>query len=128
MGTDIHGVVEKKVRLDGVDKWVAVNILRYDDKATDRNYERFAKLAGVRGEGPAPKGLPVDISESTRVIYDEECGHSASWLPLEDAVKIFNDTERRADEDTGKSFTAYDYFGLWSYEGKLYRLVFWFDS
>jgi hypothetical protein len=33
-----------------------------------RNYDFFAKLAGVRGEGPAPKGLPTDLSELSDIV------------------------------------------------------------
>ena len=79
MGADIHGVVEKRVRLDGVDKWVAVSFLRYPDKGKERNYTRFAALAGVRGDGPRPKGAPGDMSESGRLHLLEDEGDAIAF-------------------------------------------------
>jgi hypothetical protein len=105
--------------------------------ATTRNYARFAALAGVRGEGPAPRGIPGDVSETTQYLIDEwgEDGHSHSWLELDEAVKIFVETgsdEKEVGEDP-------PYWRKWPYsfffdvdEEKAtehdYRIVFWFDN
>ena len=130
MGADIHGLVEKNVRLDGVDRWVTISILRYPDKGRERNYSRFAALAGVRGEGPTPKGAPSDLSETARLLLreDAEDTHSISWLPLDDALRIYNETEWYEDEDKRKWLDSYRYFGVECEDGHRYRLVFWFDD
>lgn len=102
MGTDIHLYVEKKLP-DG--DWVFIQDLNktiiaeglagtegmgnnraFYWKASSRNYNMFSLLAGVRGPGPDPKGLPTDVS--SYVWYEHECmgsdAHSASWsTPLE---------------------------------------------
>lgn len=65
MGCDIHVLLERKVG----DKWVMVN--RLESPVTDRNYKRFAALAGVCGDGAVAKGLPDDLSESGRLYAAE---------------------------------------------------------
>lgn len=120
MGCDIHGWVEKRVN----DKWIAVSEL----EDTSRNYERFSRLAGVRGMGPAPKGIPDDVSETTKYHIDEygEDGHSHSWLPVSEVWEIFKATNFRNDH-----YTYWSVFGNyidWEHEQQLYRLVFWFDN
>ena len=147
MGCDIHAVVEVQVH----DRWVTVNTLshhhgRFNDgafstpAATERNYRRFAALAGVRGEGPAPRGLPDDISETAQFIVDEwgADGHSHSWLPLEEAARIFAETSRQVKEDEeADAITMHRlkrpsdfYFEVDEdhLKERDYRLVFWFDN
>ncbi len=124
MGCDIHGTVEKKVG----EKWVMVN--RLYDEAIERNYARFAALAGVRGEGPKPKGLPQDMADSTR-IYVEEWegdGHSHSWLIIEEAAKIWMESDWGKD-DFARSYPVVHYFNIEReiHPGE-YRVVFWFDN
>ena len=135
MGCDIHGVVERKVK----GKWIACNILRADDTATDRNYGRFAALANVRGDGPEPKGFPDDASDTSTLLRDEwnGDGHSHSWLPLAEAAKIFAETQwfpptEKADafpkKDWVQKYPAYHYFRVEDYDVGDCRLVFWFDN
>lgn len=153
MGCDIHMVVERCVN----GKWVGIDAMhhlttrkrRHGDLgfaiplATDRNYERFAKLAGVRGDGPKPNGLPDDISDLTRleVDYYGDDGHSHGWLPLKDAACLWSATEWRDGKLDPESYEAKfpeaHYFrceaidaGGSSNRGRLadYRLVFWFDN
>lgn len=130
MGCDIHGWVETKVG----DKWVAVKEL----KDRDSNYMRFGKLANVREDGPPARGLPPDISDTTKLHVDvwDGDGHSHSWLPIADAAKIFLETQwvpdtpeakERFDKWTSK-FPEYEYFGLEENDYSNYRLVFWFDN
>jgi hypothetical protein len=47
----------------------------------NRDYSLFASLAGVRGEGPEPKGLPEGITPMTRLHVDHwgSNGHDHSW-------------------------------------------------
>lgn len=122
MGTDVHICLEKRVG----DKWVMVN--RLDGDAAIRNYELFADLAGVRGSGPPPKGLPDDLSESARLFVDEWAGdaHSHSWHALGDAVALFNAPRMFRKR---LQFPAETYFGVPD-EADLsaYRIVYFFDN
>lgn len=168
MGADIHIYVEKKLR-NG--RWACVRDLNQSIEAagiytrmegmeamkggywmlTARNYHFFAALAGVRGEGPAPKGLPDDVSDlvlEEHVAWGSDA-HSASWAtPLE-----FMETWLKANDGkrailskyvqkriTDGTYAAVSQFmremcsisiEQWSgEEGNIedYRFVFWFDN
>ena len=130
MGCDIHALIERKVG----DKWIMVN--RLEGKATDRNYQRFAALAGVRGQGPIPKGLPNDISDSGRLYADEWDGdaHSHSYMDLKEAISIFTDTvdfpniplEKKMEKKI--RLPAFYFFDVDDYDIDKHRIVFWFDN
>ena len=115
-------------------------------RARSRNYNFFAALANVRGPGPAPKGLPQDVSplvayESDRWGSD---GHSHSWHSARDFVKLFFEHqltgEERANLAANKLDTPYpvdithavmdDHLGISADDGEAddYRFVFWFDN
>lgn len=140
MGTDIHAVVERR-RPDG--RWIATRTLdciidvdgnEHRPAALERNYARFAALAGVRGDGPAPRGLPDDASDTARWLFKEFGDHSPSWLPLDEATRIFAMTDAGVFRfgslpEFGTPGGGNDYyFGVTSGEGPDFRLVFWFDS
>jgi hypothetical protein len=118
MGCDIHGWTEKRVG----DKWVAYRPI----KDRDRDYRLFAALAGVRGDGPDPRGLPPDVSDTAKLDADEWSadGHSHSWLPLPEAFELF---KRFAEKEHYSPFTAFD-LDEEPDELEEYRLVFWFDN
>jgi hypothetical protein len=96
MGCDIHIVIEQKWR----DRWVGVRTSQgfvtggYAGEENSwaypalggRNYAFFARLAGVRGDGPPPLGIPSDASDLTlmQVLDWGEDGHSHSYLPLKE--------------------------------------------
>jgi hypothetical protein len=152
MSCDIHCILERRVG----DKWVAWDTFQGHTsdyrKVTDpvggysrpvttgQNYKRFAALAGVRGYGPAPRGLPEDISETTRAHVAKWGidGHSHSWLPMAEAAKIYAATEYwRKDEQVadswGKKFPTSFFFNIDTSQGsdnkaEDFRLVFWFDN
>jgi len=146
MGTDIHGVVEKK----SANKWVAVNTLCSHNAANrqkgdlmngwsrpvalDRNYPRFGALAGVRNTGPAPRGMPENISETTAFLIAkwEGDGHSHSWLPLPEAAQIMANTEYWRDnegpDDFVRKYPVSFFFGIEDEKRSDYRFVFWFDN
>ena len=114
-------------------------------KVASRNYEFFAALAGVRGRGPAPLGLPPDVSpavnyHATRWGSD---GHSHSWLSAHDFAQVF--TKHHLSSDELAQLTASRLEG--KYHGSLthilgeylaidedfvapenIRFVFWFDN
>ena len=141
MGTDVHGCVE--VWSKKLNKWVMHNEITYsfyDGNRTyahkyhfrDRDYSYFAALAGVRGEGPEPKGIPIDVSESTQWHIDHwaQDGHSHSYMPLEEAVALY----KFLHPDIEKKYTDL-YWYLFGLEGPAddsrdtkFRVVFWFDS
>ena len=142
MGTDIHLILEVKHG----DKWVCVDTFtghysRFSPNtgeytapiAESRNYFRFALLAGVRGDGPEPKGLPDDASDTTRYFADMRGygGYSHSYLPLDKAIEIFVATDKL--NDLPKDATEYPatfYFNCDENYAlrKEARIVFWFDG
>jgi len=124
MGCDIHGWVE--VNDNG--KWIAVKEL----KDRDRNYRRFALLAGVRdydNESSAmPKGIPTDVSETAAYSIKKwgVDGHSHSYLPIVDAAKIFLEAAYNPSE-FAIEYPVLEYFDFED-NTKDARLVFWFDN
>lgn len=136
MGCDIHVVLERRWN----NRWVGVNKFeyskpdRYRAYTRERNYQRFTALANVRGHGGLdPRGLPKDISDLTAMEVDgwSGDGHSHSWVTLDDALKIWLDTEftERFDKEMLKritDFPKYYYFGV--EDDEAYRIVFWFDN
>jgi hypothetical protein len=125
VGCDIHGWVE--VIDNG--KWIAVKAL----KDRQRNYRRFALLAGVRDyqeESQArPKGIPDDISDTAK--YDikqwNSDGHSHSYIALKDAAKIFLATDDKPT-DYAKEYALDKYFDFDGEKAENARLIFWFDN
>jgi hypothetical protein len=144
MGCDIHTVIERKVG----DEWITVDTClghhkqwvkqgEYDYSApvvTGRNYARFAALAGVRGDGPAARGLPDDLSQTARFLADHYGidGHSHSWMPLEEAASIYLATDfPEPDPESYKaSYPIGHYFNTETDDANVsdFRIVFWFDN
>ena len=130
MGCDIHGWVEAKIG----DKWVAITELYSDG----RNYERFAALAGVRGDGPEPKGIPDDISDTVKYWIDfwSGDGHSHTWFPIKEAAKIFLNTKGRSPTENEIMYPFETIFNIdvdalkqnFGVSKKNIRLVIWFDN
>lgn len=104
-----------------------------------RNYDFFARLAGVRGEGPEPKGVPPDASELARLMVDNDGpdGHSHSWDTLEDFIRAWllslqDEVVASAVEKQlqGKDRDLILYLaGVWDWDELTnYRVVYWFDN
>ena len=151
MGCDIHLFVERRVdnewtlwgRVEGRTNIAQDGKVAYVGAlARTRNYDLFAVLAGVRGDGPDPRGLPPALSLGGTLIvesYDSD-GHSHSWLPLRDACVIFGQeyipnmaAERLTEQYPGQVMrkVADVLFGVDIDEEKefdLYRVVFFFDN
>lgn len=146
MGCDIHLVLEKRHG----DKWIGIDTFTghhrakwtlKDDEydwsspvARSRNYERFAALAGVRGDGPEPRGVPADASCTTAYLVEAygSDGHSHSWLPMKEAAEVWKRTQNNMDDHGAKYPESY-FFGVDTSEGSShksddYRVVFWFDN
>lgn len=138
MGCDIHTLVEYKHN----GEWITVDTLHgihapslrsetfdwVQPYIEQRNYGLFAQMAGVRGDGPEPRGLPDDLSQTARYMVEQWGGdaHSHSWLPIREVTDLLN---RHLGMDRG----ADHYFNLeWvgDYGATLdnHRLVFWFDN
>ena len=174
MGCDIHLVIESPVdehhRTPGVpQEWKFVHDFPYlnaemfanlnpvEDSysawftAKMRNYEFFAALAGVRGDGPAPNGLPADLAPQTQLLVDDwgTDGHShthytgaefaAIWGSLEDSKAAYTaarlrdevDPEGPAPYETAAGYT--DAYHVWCGRKLLgsdidCRVIIWFDN
>lgn len=165
MGADIHIYAERKLR-DGTwsmcRDYKATSPQLYeglklaDDtypmlftKARGRHYDFFAALAGVRGDGPEPKGLPPDVSPLVKEISDgwDVDGHSHSWYSARDFVPKFMEHWIPAEEGAALIAKKLDGYGhglvaevLAHYLGidvpyvndvpdvDAIRFVFWFDN
>ena len=101
MGADIHTFIERKMPSGGwafvsnLDSVVYAKALWSSDTpkfvhafylVNGRNYQLFARLASVRGDGRDPQGLPDDVSEMVQMYADgwSGDGHSHSWLSASD--------------------------------------------
>jgi len=142
MGQDIHLVVERKT----ADGWVTIRIpggvsvrrCKPDERSMawpvilERNRERFDALAGLGGDGPQPRGLPDDLSQSARFLVAkwEGDGFAHSWLPAAEFARICAETERDAKRDgLATNPPEYVYLGLTKTDDIAHcRVVFWFDS
>ena len=135
MGCDIHMVLERKAN----GKWIGVDTYQGHEsalgkgyawpEATNRNYRRFAALAGVRGDGPEPKGMPDDASDTAKILSEHwgSDGHSHSWFPLAEAAAIFLATAHQPN-DFAQKYPEAHFFGCDLENPEEYRLVFWFDN
>ncbi len=105
MGADIHMYLEKKLPTD---EWAVVQTFSHAYRQAfglekegpniyanmmfwqleGRFYRLFAKLAGVRGEGPEPLGIPPDASPLYQWYVEEwgGDGHSHSWCSAQEFV------------------------------------------
>lgn len=150
MGCDIHVWLERKID----DEWCMISEAssgcggKFDSFGRERDYAFFAQLAGVRGDGPPPKGLPDDVSKvvqyhSDRWGYD---GHSHSWNTLKEWMEIKVSLMRvRKDERVskveGNNYALWCYYLLghepifdednveeWIESFDDYRVVYFFDN
>ena len=139
MGCDIHLHIECKIN----GEWY-----HYNHPDVKRDYDLFAKMAGVRGDiDPIsePRGLPDDITFLTQ--FDAEVhwgidGHSHSYLTVEEIQRLKEWYETQLPP-AAPLFRFYDIFGFLfgnSFDGILkypndypfgvedVRFVFWFDN
>lgn len=149
MGCDIHMCVERKIGNEWHTAWDG-DIQPMIDAPSDRrqfpivrarNYGLFADLAGVRGDGPEPKGLPDDLSPLTEHIVHGwgEDGHSHTWYYMDEFCAIWDrpDTDeaklqlvKDTLQDVRREPTSQKLFGLWPEDQNMreYRVVIWFDN
>jgi len=144
MGCDIHYVVEKKS--EGV--WVGIMATDVNFRPAfqsrrkdplwqfkERDYQFFAELAGVRGNGPKPNGFPEDASATTKVLAGEwGCdGHSHSHCSLYEfaAAKIKGRPDlsgAAALKLAGKDPVVELLQCSFIEDMQEYRVCFWFDN
>jgi len=88
--------------------------------ATGRNYSLFAALAGVRGAGPSPRGLPDDVSNIVKDASDTwDCdGHSHSWITVDEFDKLISDKNGRKKFGLCASRSKVAFFDFMKYWGK----------
>ena len=151
MSCDIHLVLEQKHK----GKWIGLREVNHTFEfrknpesgewkqhyvfcnARRRNYHLFASLAGVRGAGPAAKGIPEDASELSQMMFEHwgSDGHSHSYCTLNEYIAALAGTEENpaevflgADHPAVKYPLLY-YFGMYEPEdGEEFRVVFCFDN
>ncbi|MCE5387968.1 MAG: hypothetical protein K0041_05235 [Acidithiobacillus sp.] len=133
MGCDIHITVEKKID----EEWVMIHTPTWQsDVACERNYRRFAALAGVRGDGPPAKGLPSDVSKGTEYRFAAwgDDAHSPSYNTLREFLDV---CERTKYDDVDRSkWSIYclcehylgSYWEITDQNPDDFRVVYWFDS
>lgn len=176
MGCDIHLYVERKL---GSGNWACVrdmscgvNVKSFARRQTikdpfaleegfgyyrswllrQRNYHMFALLAGVRGEGPEPRGLPEDVSE----LVEEQAqrwgndGYSHSWATAQEFMSAWLDAGGGFAGENEEAVSPYHQTALadgmkmavlsflWdmcsidtdmdNVNPEDYRFVFWFDN
>jgi hypothetical protein len=151
MGCDIHTFLE--YRVDG-GAWQSHPDIKVDEEqdgdntyrsvwmstGIHRDYQLFAALAGVRGEGPEPSGIPTNLSPLVKEAIDNwDCdGHSHSYMSLEEFYTVLKQQEydikklpiykscRKITRDLGKL----DQILLDATKPSLveHRVVFFFDN
>ena len=126
MGTDVHVFIE--VSKTGK-KWTL-----FDQPCVMRDYKLFGRMAGVRDESIepicAPKGLPDNISEGTRIVWEshqwELDAHHCSWFDEAEISQLekYFDTHCEFHNQFGWAMNICEDHP----QIKHFRIVFWFDN
>ena len=132
MGADIRTMLEKEIN----GEWVLVHVPHWNEAGERRNYDRFAKLAGVRGDGPSPKGAPSDISKGTQYRLSKwgSDAHNISYDTLVRFLDVCKETERDSTWDYSSYKTSdfcEHYLGIGFDKDERvddFRVVYWFDN
>lgn len=106
-----------------------------------RNYDWFALLAGVRGDGPESRGVPDDISDLARIEIDSwgEDGHSHSWDNLAQFLRLWIQSLDGSEPEIAEIIAAFVQGGDSSSQVlrrlvdtwdpiEDFRVVYWFDN
>lgn len=148
MGTDIHTHVEYREQETGNWKMLYMYTpyrwnpekLNIVEPYSDRNYELFGALAGVRGWAEpiaTPRGIPSDVSDGVSDKYNIEKDwgiHTPSWLSLLELIAAAQDkkTYDKNVRSSLKELISNIVFMLHSahrwHDDIDVRIVFWFDS
>ena len=125
MGCDIHLYLEH--RINGAwescatwteDKYTPGQLsVDYDHQIfTDRNYHLFSLLAGVRSEDDtapiiAPKGFPDDACALLVKEYQNDGGHTPTWITLAEFMAV--DWQQPMHYEKSVEFGAYARWNSW---------------
>ena len=120
MGCDIHVIVAYKEEgkdmevIYDFDQWcqpyAGSDMLAEDKRWRDhritrvRNYQRFAKLSGVRGVGPEANGWPKWAQHLPE--FSDPDLHSHTHYPVKEAVQLWIDTEYPEDRQRDRQVIA----------------------
>lgn len=163
MGCDIHLVVEKETKVGWVGvhtcPWLgdgAIEVIVFDKSKAEllrpaptsasllwhvkqRNYDLFALLANVRGDGPAPRGFPVDASLLARIESESwgRDGHSHSYCSVVEFARCYVKTlsaeeqlafvkKKLKGNEAELEALACNLFAI--EDPEKHRVVFWFDN
>lgn len=127
MGCDIHTVIEEKVG----DKWIGVassDMMKDRPVYAQRDYTFFGSIANVREHGENyPQNIPRDVSDLAWHLYMlcPTDHHSPSHMSLEKFCTIHNRDNPRASRT---EYAVEDLTGIYTDEGREFRVVFWFDN
>jgi len=143
MGCDIHAYLEKKMNNIWVCELDFDKDLEFNGIFSNRNYDWFGWLAGVRKHhilnSLSPRGMPCDASErvkSERKIWYYD-GHSASW---EDCNALIVRLHKTLKMYEGKNYIALPNISKMTLpeaqerlfarilEPAPHRVVYWFDN
>lgn len=133
MGCDVHVIVEVKTESG----WLGVyaSDARVPSEGIPdvkwRDYELFGRLAGVRRDGPEPKGWPEDASPLAVYILsqNEDDYHSLTWYPLAEAVDIYNAAPSAVGSKKSGHFAPWDFtYDADSKDVDDFRVLFAFDN
>lgn len=140
MGCDIH--LHKEVKING--KWHY-----YGQARISRNYQLFGLIAGVRDADvqsiSRPRGLPNDATEMTMFEYNNDLGHTPTYIKSSEVDKIdafyfaqslelndpfgLNNMEREFGYLFGNSWTGFFKYPCDRPDGlEDFRFICWFDS
>lgn len=164
MGADIHTYIERKMPsgnwafVSNLDNVIYSKALWSSDKpnfvhafyvVNSRNYELFARLASVRGDGREARGLPDGVSEMVQMYADawEGDGHSHSWLSASDfaddyyGIQVLEEDEPMLEYhqntlQVDKNYAVLQFLqemcgvsGIGEVtQANEFRFVFWFDN
>jgi len=130
MGCDIDLYLEYKSPITGV--WTPFS---YGSYAIPRNYEMFAKMAGVRSEGREAifqaKGFPEDASDFVKSEYEKgkpgsDCCHDSSWLCWQEFVICVYSYTAGPETDILEYKALCEAMDVLEAYGSETRIVFWF--
>lgn len=120
MGTDAHGVIQRKTDAHG---FITVLSLDY----VERHYALFDLLAGARAGQPLiePRGLPKDGWDRDEIEEESSGDHSKTWLTV-DELKAVRDALGNCSPSPSVDLSAWIAV-MEGYSGET-RIVLWFDN
>lgn len=107
MGCSIH--LHEEIKVNG--EWY-----HYGSPSVKRDYEVFAKMAGIRRNDiepiSEPKGMPDDATLLTQLDFEKygQSLHDASWLGAEEISELYDWMKENGILEHSLKFIEEDYF------------------